>query len=474
MNLPSTLTPPLPPFHPPAASETRLHGRVPVLLRVGWVAIVLFELAVFLASIPVAYAQLRGICPPPPLRGCEKAPTPGNVLALHRLGLSPELYALGLLLLALAVALLFIVLGAVIFWRKSAERLGLVVSLWLILFGASTIADSQIGTQALAQMPQVVQLVFYYLEGAIWPGLILFLCLFPDGRFVPRWAWLWVIPALVTVVLPSDSPLQPPNWPLPLFVAAEVLLLGSPVGFQVYRYLRISDAASRQQTKWFVFGVATGVLSALILHSLGGVFPPDSPFDLLVNVTALLVFFPIPLAISIAILRYRLWDIDTIINKALVYGTLTTLLAGVYAGLIIGLEHLAGLLTGQSSDQPVALVISTLAIAALFLPVRQRIQRLIDRRFYRRKYDAEKTLAAFSATLRNEVDLEPVLARLLAVVYETMQPVRVSLWLRAPERRQAQPEAWRRSGAPAGTSSARPPGPVSAEDHQESAERDPS
>src|SRR5262249_39510949 len=140
-----------------------------------------------------------------------------------------------------------------------------------------------------------------------------------------------------------------------------------------------------------------------------------------------------PLALGFAILRSHLWDIDAIINRALVYGLLTGILGALYIGFIIGLTSLAGLFTKQTSN-PVVLVIATLAIAALFQPVRKRLQALIDRRFYRRKYDAEKTLATFSATLRNEVNLVQVQEQLLSVVQETMQPVSVSLWLRQPER----------------------------------------
>jgi hypothetical protein len=421
---------------PPAASDSRLAGRWLVGLRVGWVAIVLFDLAVFLASIPLAYAHLRGICPPVPLHECSAAPTPGNLLALHRLGLSLDLYALGSLLLGLVVAVLFMVLGAVIFWRKSAERLGLFVSLWLILFGASMIANSETGALVLAQTPQVVQLVFHYLENAIWPGLILFVCIFPDGRFIPRWAWLWVILALVISELPADSPFNPPNLPLPLFVAAEALVLGSPLGFQLYRYVRVSDAVGRQQTKWFVFGVAITLLSALTLQSLRGVLPLDSPYRLLGSALGSLVFVPIPLAIGIAILRHRLFDIDFIINRALVYGALTTMLLAIYAACILGAQAVLGVLArdaGAGSHQPVITVGTTLLVVALFRPLRARVQRVVDQRFYRQKYDAQKTLAAFGTTLRSEVDLSQLTEHLLATVQTTMQPTQVSLWLRQLE-----------------------------------------
>src|SRR5947209_12212927 len=146
----------------------------------------------------------------------------------------------------------------------------------------------------------------------------------------------------------------------------------------------------------------------------------------------------IPISIAIAILRSQLYDIDTIINKALVYGLLTALLAAVYAGLIIGLESLAGLFSRQGA-QPLVIVVSTLAIAALFQPLRHRLQQVIDRRFYRRKYDAAKTLEAFNATLRNEVDLSQLREHLVTVVQDTMQPSHVSLWLREPSRMENQP-----------------------------------
>jgi hypothetical protein len=143
----------------------------------------------------------------------------------------------------------------------------------------------------------------------------------------------------------------------------------------------------------------------------------------------------IPVSITIAILRARLWEIDVIIRRTLVYSTLTVILALLYLGLVIGLGSLVRLLTGQAGQSPVIIVASTLAIAALIQPLRHRIQAIIDRRFYRRKYDAVKTVEEFSATLRNEVDLNTLRQHLITVVQDTMQPSHMSLWLREPGRK---------------------------------------
>jgi hypothetical protein len=139
-----------------------------------------------------------------------------------------------------------------------------------------------------------------------------------------------------------------------------------------------------------------------------------------------------------AVLRTRLWDIDTFINKALVYGSLTGILAAIYFGLILLLQDLLGVVINQHND--IAIVVSTLAIAALFQPLRHRLQAIIDRRFYRRKYDAAKVVEAFSATLRNEVDLNQLREHLITVVQDTMQPSHISLWLREPDRKLPHPD----------------------------------
>ncbi len=194
--------------------------------------------------------------------------------------------------------------------------------------------------------------------------------------------------------------------------------------------------------------VEKGFVVALRLNRL--IFPYN-----LISLPALIVVpgLMFPLTIGIAILRYRLWDIDIIINRTLVYGTLTVMLALVYFGLVIGLQWLVHLATGTISEEPVVIVASTLAIASLSQPLRRYIQRIIDRRFYRSKYDAARTIATFSSTLRQEVNLAALRQQLLAVVQETMQPAHVSLWLRPPEQDEKQRVPWR--ATPPGSSEGR-------------------
>jgi hypothetical protein len=204
-------------------------------------------------------------------------------------------------------------------------------------------------------------------------------------------------------------------------------IFGAIVLVQVYRYRRVSDAAQRQQTKWVVLGVvavAAGYCMFLALNLLqSGVLAS------LVGYTAgLLLLLLLPVSIVVAVLRYRLYEIDLLINRTLVYGALTATLVGVYVGTIVVLQGLLRALTGQESQ--LAIVASTLAVAALFNPLRRRIQGFIDRRFYRRKYDARKTIEAFSAKLRDETDLDTLSDDLVGVIRETMQPAHVSLWLR--------------------------------------------
>jgi len=215
---------------------------------------------------------------------------------------------------------------------------------------------------------------------------------------------------------------------LPLCMLASALSL-------VLRFRR-SSGEERQQIKWIAFAASIVVVVYLIAMIASFIFPSDSWSTAgsvwwlnLLTYAALLSFTTLPIAVGFAVLRHRLYDIDLIINRALVYGPLTAMLALVYVGGVVGLQAVFRALSGQEST--LAVVASTLAIAALFNPLRRRVQTLVDRRFYRRKYDAAKTLAAFNSRLREETDLAALSDELAGVVRETMQPAHISLWLRS-------------------------------------------
>jgi hypothetical protein len=224
----------------------------------------------------------------------------------------------------------------------------------------------------------------------------------------------------------------PPSWPPLLFNAAILILWGSFVVAQIYRYARVSNAGQRQQTKWVVFGVAVAVVGVMTtVFTVGAAvdLPPEEVGRRMLSMLLMDTFMlSIPISIGIAILRYRLYEIDLIINRTLVYASLTAILATLYFGGIVVLQRVFVYLTGQRST--LAVVASTLVIAALFNPLRRRVQAFVDRRFYRRKYDARKTLDAFSAKLKDETDLGALSDDLVGVVRDTMQPAHVSLWLR--------------------------------------------
>jgi hypothetical protein len=216
----------------------------------------------------------------------------------------------------------------------------------------------------------------------------------------------------------------------------------------ILRYRR-SGGEVRQQIKWIAFAASfLGLMfvSAMASSVIFFFFAPETwessadtpPFWLeLLFYVMVLSLAGVPVAVGIAILRYRLYDIDILINRTLVYGALTATLVLIYFGGVATTQAIFQALTGQEQQPQLAVVVSTLVIAALFNPLRRRIQFFIDRRFYRRKYDAAKTLEAFSAKLRDETDLDALNAELVGVVRETMQPAHVSLWLRPESARKS-------------------------------------
>ncbi len=430
-------------------SSPRLQGRWLLLARVGWVALVVLTLAICFGSLPVYIALLQTPCAGP---ACSfQQLSPGQTETLKGIGLSLGDYAVIIVALTLASVVVCLVVSTVIIWRRSHDRMALLVALMLVTFGPILVTTSVWESASAWQVPNE------WLTFLSVTLVVLVFLLFPSGQFVPHWTrWILVVFLVGQVAFFFPGAFLIPNiqfsrlvWLVSLGELATLALI------QLFRYRRVSSPLQRQQTKWVVFGFAVPItvfvgatLPALlfpVLASSGSLYPPAYA-----AVQAILLLL-IPLSFGFAMLRSRLWEIDVLINRTLVYGALTVILTLVYVGLVIGLQALLRGIISQ--DSGVAIVISTLAIAALFQPLRRRIQRIIDRRFYRSKYDAAKTVAAFSATLRQEVDLEQLREHLLAVVQETMQPTHVSLWLRPPERDGTQRAHWR--ATPPGSSEGR-------------------
>jgi hypothetical protein len=413
---------------------TTLHGRWLFLARMAWVMLAITALAIVVCSVPSSFEHYRSVCTAASEVCSERAvdqPTPQGVRALRDVGLSVSSYALLNVVLDKVFQLVWFAVGALIFWRRSDDLMALLVSAFLVSFGPvavdTTNADALISSQPAWSLPVLgVNIV-----GNV--CAVLFFLLFPSGRFAPRWMrWL----AVAFCVYQVTGILVPELYSLLAFLGIVVSLVWS----QIYSYRRFSTPAQRRQTKWVVFGAALAV---------AGTFPFQLPVDLSLvdgdTPLALLLlrtgfafsFLLVPLSISVAVLRSHLFDIDVLINRTLVYGTLTAMLIGLYFGGIVVLQRLFVVLTGEKST--LAVVASTLLIAALFNPLRRRIQSFIDRGFYRKMYDARKTLESFSAKLRNETDLDALSDDLVVVVRETMQPEYVTLWLRpdtAPKDRQ--------------------------------------
>jgi hypothetical protein len=350
----------------------------------------------------------------------------------------------------------FATLGVLIVSRRPGNVIGWIF-LALSITGSLQMFSGQYATVALisgskqlpggafaAWLSTLMQSTFVY------PILFLVL-LFPTGKLLsPRWravgwtAGLVVVASLVTLALrpgPIESfpsarnPFGGP--PFVEWVEAAGGVLGpacfvAAIVSLIVRFRR-SRGEERLQIKWFAYASALGFMAILFVTLFDLPVVDERTDALLEHVVWTVAPLSLPVSAGIAILRYRLYDIDILINRTLVYGTLTAMLAAVYFGGVAATQAIFRALTGQEQQPQLAIVISTLVIAALFNPLRRRIQAFIDRRFYRRKYDAAKTLEAFSTKLRDETDLEALNAELVGVVRETMQPAHVSLWLRSSD-----------------------------------------
>jgi len=405
--------------------------------RVAWAALALGAAVLYAAALPARYAQLQTTCAG---GACAPGQVAAGTLVPFGAHLPTTTYAGALLTLDLIFAAVYIATALVIFWRRSDDRMALFVSLMLVLWGLTF-------TGTMNALAQVHPLWFVPTASVRFLGAALitvFFYVFPDGRFVPDWArWLaglWVFSQVPKYFWPA-APLNPDRWPHALTFVVSAGFLAVMIALQVYRYRWASSAPQRRQTKWVVLGIAVSLTAYLIVLLVGYVVNPGPGTAGYVlgaarlNASLLLI----PIAIAIAILRDQLYDIDLLINRSLVYGILTGVLAALYAGSIFLFGGFVRTLTHRQDDS-LAIVVSTLGVAAVFQPLRRRIQFAIDRRFYRRRYNAARALEAFGAALHSEVEMAELGEQLVAVIERTMEPAHISLVL-LPARAVSR-EAW--------------------------------
>jgi hypothetical protein len=398
----------------------------------GWLAGSGAALWLFVIGLPIRFHQLRTLSlqAGPALRGDQL----GLLSSLVRAVLSAGAYPVVVLSqeILLVAGLTFV--GLILCWRKPRQWSALLFSLAMITYGPYITGS----LDALLTVHPAWQVLIRLVQTLGIGSAVLSGYLFPDGRFTPSWTraltlcWLsWLIAGIVSPGLFVDFA-RPYAVATPGLLALIAWLLTTLLA-QGERYRHSSGQVQRQQTKWVLLCMTNTIVTYSVFMLPRALLPALSlpgTTSLLYTVIGYPVFLlslPVsPAVIFIAMLRRHLFDIDSVLNRALVYGTLTFTLGLFYAGTILLLQFALSGLTGGSQ---LAVAGSTLTTAALFQPSRRRIQQGIDRRFYRRRYDAAKTLATLSATLQHDIDVQQARERVVAVVEETMQPVHASLWL---------------------------------------------
>jgi len=392
-----------------------LTGVWAIVARAGWLAITLPALALFLIALPLRYAQLAQ-----PFESLRPSLAGWGTLAAAA-SLSFEI-----LFVATASAV-----AALIFWRKSSDWLVLLVGLFLVVFSIDFPPELDLlagRLPALALFTKVVAALAYIsLNGLGY--------LFPNGRFVPRWTWLALLIVAILEIpfnVPESSPFSTAHWSPLLFLPVAVGEFLLPVAAQIYRYRRRSTPGQRQQTKWVVYGVSLSLLLAIILRGLLGLSPQfgqNSGFNVvaaqpLLSNLFLLVLLLIPLSFGAAILRYRLWDIDILINRTLVYGALTLSIAAIYVAVVSGLGALF-----QAQGNLLLSLLATVLAALLFQPWRIRLQRAVNRLLYGQRDEPYQVLARLGQRLESTLApgailpaITETIAQALKLPYVAIQP----------------------------------------------------
>ena len=396
----------------PASVPLELRGRSLVFARLVWAVLMAQALVLYAVSVPARYNQLSH--PPADIRA-----------QLAHLGLSADIYATYLTAVGGVFALVCCVVAALIVWHRPTDRIGLLASLFLALTGLTSPPEMQAvvtGYPALALPANLASFLYLIL-------LVAFFFVFPDGRFVPRWSRIPVLICaagftLIFFLTGASIVENPPDW-TGLMAAG-----GGAVGItaQIYRYVRVSDPVQRQQTKWVVLGVSGAMVTSIVFSFVGPLVPtvgrPETGYDLTSVTTITLAFLFIPLTLGLAILRYRLWDIDIVINRALVYGALTTGLAGLYLVVVGGLQALFQ----ARGHLPISLL-ATALVAVLFAPLRGRLQTTVNRLMYGERDDPYRVLTRLGERVGAALAPEAVLPAIAETVAHAMKSPHAAITL---------------------------------------------
>ncbi len=362
----------------PPQTTSVLRGPRLFVARLAWVALTALSIGLFVASIPATYEAFHTKCQG---AGCELwLLSPDRASALEELGLSVGHYAAYNVALAIFLALAYWTVGATLFWKRSDNRLVLYASIALVTFG--TIQADTLRLLAEANPVWVLPVALVDFVGNV--SFFVLFCVFPDGHFVPRWTrWVaaaWIAYHLLYDFFP-DSPFSPPSWPALINNLLFLGLIGSLVVAQVYRYRHVSGQIARQQTKWVVFGFTVAIVVffgvVLALHVTG----PAVVNALVIRTVLYLLCAPlIPLSIGVAILYYRLWDIDLIIKRSLVIGPLLTVLTVVFelANRLL-LPFILRSILGLEDSSSINTVVSVLIVVVLLKPLHDRLEAIVKR-----------------------------------------------------------------------------------------------
>ena len=396
-----------------ATSISGSHGRLLTVARAAWIVVSVIAVGLFVAGLPGLYQDYRTL----KIYPGERAIVREN---LAQLGIPLNVYAAYLLAMVIVLAVVWCTFAVFLFWRKSDDRMAYFVALMFVLFG--TTFASNVEGSVLPILPSVGDWLINLLQFLALASLLVFFYLFPDGRFVPSWTrWLAVFlatPLVLFSLLPSwISSLD--QWPGSLFVLFYGCWFFTALFAQVYRYRRVSTPVERQQAKWVIFSFAAAIVVNLGVVGVKLIFPDLHSGSLLhsvSNTVAWLLFLLAPLSVGIAILKYRLWDIDIIINRTLVYGALSASVVGVYALLVTGLGSLL-----PASDNFVTSLGAAGLVAVLFAPLRVRLQRGVNHLMYGERDEPYSVISRLGKRLEGTLAPEAALETVAEVVAQALK-----------------------------------------------------